>query len=68
MQDQDKTREQLVSENEELRRRVATMESSEAERSRQRKTYATAKPSGVRWPKTPRSSWLSLTNRARCSS
>ena len=34
MKDQDKTREQLVSENEELRRRVAAMESIEAERSR----------------------------------
>jgi PAS domain S-box-containing protein len=37
MKDQDKTREQLVSENEELRRRVAAMECVEAERSRSEK-------------------------------
>ena len=68
MKDQDKTKQQLIAENEELRRRVAAMESIEAERSRTRKNFAAARPSGVPWPKTPRYSWPSLTSRARCNS
>ena len=61
MKDRGKTREQLVSENEELQRRVVAMESIEAERSRREEDLRRSEAKWRSVAETPRSSCPSLT-------